>query len=146
MRGVEDSAYVSAACMCLFSAMLSAISAYSSGYTVIAEDVLPVLITQSPSSLIRTQELASSNSKSCSSSMRLANSGSCFKLRFLLRTSHSGSGRAVEAPETVYTGTVDWLVSFIVAPLGQQRARRKELEIFLNNDAFRKLSVGPTPN
>lgn len=67
----------------------------------------PVLITQSPSSLTRTQELASSNSKSWSSSILLANSGSCFKLRFRLRASQSGRGRAVDEPETVYTGTAE---------------------------------------
>lgn len=61
----------------------------------------PVLTTQSPSSLALTHALASSNSKSCKSSMRLAYSGSCFKLRFLLRASHSGKGRAVDDPEIV---------------------------------------------
>jgi len=68
---------------------------------------------QSPSSLTRMQLLASSNSKSCRSSMRFAYSESCFKLRFRLRASHSGNGRAVEEPEMVYTGTAPWFVSFI---------------------------------
>lgn len=61
----------------------------------------PVLMTQFPSSLTLTQELASSNSKSCSNSTRLANSGSCFKLLFRLRMSQSGRGRAVEEPAIV---------------------------------------------
>jgi len=78
---------------------------------------IPVLTTQSSSSLTRTHELASSNSKSWRSSIRLANSGSCFKLRFRLRASHSGRGRAVEEPEIVYTGTADVFVSFIVPAL-----------------------------
>lgn len=93
---------------------------------------LPVLITQSPSSLTRTQELASSNSKSCSSSMRFAYSGSCFRLLFLFRASHSGRGLAVEAPAMVYTGTAEGLLSFIVEvnalcelPKGRRPAGKK---------------------
>ncbi|KAL9117165.1 MAG: hypothetical protein Q9187_006302 [Circinaria calcarea] len=45
--------------------------------------------------------------------MRLAYSGSFFKLRFRFLASHSGNGRAVEDPEIVYTGTVEWFDSFI---------------------------------
>jgi hypothetical protein len=41
---------------------------------------VPVDMTQSPSSLTRTHWLASSKSKSCSNSTRLANSGSFFRL------------------------------------------------------------------
>lgn len=74
---------------------------------------LPVLMSQFPSSLTRTHELASSNSKSCSSSILFANSGSFFRLRFRLRMSHSGSGRAVFAPAMVYTGTAECVESFI---------------------------------
>lgn len=75
---------------------------------------VPVLITHSPSSLTRTHWLASSNSKSCSSSTRFAYSASCFRLRFRLRASHSGRGRAVDAPAMVYTGTTLGLESFIL--------------------------------
>ena len=64
------------------------------------EDV-PVLITHSPSSLTLTHWLASSNSKSCSSSMRLAYSGSFLRLLFRFLASHSGRGLAVEEPEIV---------------------------------------------
>lgn len=38
----------------------------------VQDSLLPVLIAHSPSSLTLTQELASSNSKSCSNSMRFA--------------------------------------------------------------------------
>jgi hypothetical protein len=72
-----------------------------------------VLITQWPSSLTLTQELASSKPKSCNSSILLANSGSCFKLRFRCRISQSGRGRAVEEPAMVYTGTAEFVESFI---------------------------------
>lgn len=63
--------------------------------------VIPVLITHCKSSLTLMHWLASSNSKSCKSSMRLAYSGSFFRLRLRLRASHSGSGRAVDEPEMV---------------------------------------------
>jgi hypothetical protein len=76
---------------------------------------IPVLITQSPSSLALTQELASSKSKSCRSSTRFANSGSCLRLLFLFLISQSGSGLAVSEPEIVYTGTAERLEIFIVA-------------------------------
>lgn len=82
-------------------------------------DALPVLINHSPSSLTLTHELASSNSKSCNSSMRFANSASCFKLRFRLRISQSGSGRAVEEPAMVYTGTAEFVESFMVVVFRQ---------------------------
>lgn len=39
--------------------------------------------------------------------MRLAYSGSLFRLRFRFLASHSGSGRAVDEPDMVYTGTAD---------------------------------------
>lgn len=42
--------------------------------------------------------------------MRLAYSGSDFKLRLRFRASHSGKGRAVDDPEMVYTGTAEELV------------------------------------
>lgn len=74
---------------------------------------LPVLITHCPSSLIRTHWLASSNSKSWRSSTRFAYSGSALRLRFRCLASHSGSGRAVDEPEIVYTGTAELLESFI---------------------------------
>lgn len=67
----------------------------------------PVLITHWPSSLTRIHWLASSNSKSCKSSIRFAYSGSFLRLRFRFLASHSGSGRAVEEPEMVYTGTAE---------------------------------------
>lgn len=70
-------------------------------------DRIPVLITHSPSSLTLTHWLASSNSKSWRSSIRLAYSGSFFRLRFRFLASHSGRGRAVEEPEIVYTGTAE---------------------------------------
>lgn len=73
-----------------------------------------MLINQLPSSLTLTHELASSNSKSCNSSTRFANSASCFKLRFRLRINQSGSGRAVDEPATVYTGTAEFVESFMV--------------------------------
>ena len=76
---------------------------------------IPVLITHWPSSLTLTHWLASSNSKSCNSSIRLAYSGSVFRLRFRFRASHSGRGRAVEEPEMVYTGTAEWLLILIVS-------------------------------
>lgn len=68
---------------------------------------IPVLMTHSPSSLTLMHWLASSNSKSCRSSIRLAYSGSFFRLRFRFLASHSGRGRAVEEPEIVYTGTAE---------------------------------------
>lgn len=67
----------------------------------------PVLMTHCPSSLTRTHWLASSNSKSCRSSIRLAYSGSFLRLRFRFFASHSGRGRAVDEPEMVYTGTAE---------------------------------------
>src|SRR5436190_23651665 len=70
-------------------------------------------MTQFPSSLTRTHELASSNSKSCNNSIRFANSGSFLRLRLRLRMSHSGSGRAVFAPAMVYTGTTEWVEIFM---------------------------------
>lgn len=88
----------------------------------------PVLITQSPSSLTRTHWLASSNSKSWRSSIRFAYSESFLRLRFLFLASHSGSGLAVDEPEIVYTGTADWLLSFIL--------------LYHNFDVFRKFG-GP---
>lgn len=75
---------------------------------------IPVLITHWPSSLTLTHWLASSNSKSCNSSIRLAYSGSVLRLRFRFRASHSGRGRAVEEPEMVYTGTAEWLLILIL--------------------------------
>lgn len=75
---------------------------------------VPVLITQLPSGEMRTQEDASSNSKSWSSSIRFAYSVSFFKLRLRLRASHSGKGRALEAPAMVYTGTEACVESFMV--------------------------------
>ena len=74
---------------------------------------LPVETTHSPSSEILIHELDSSKPKSWSNSTRFAYSGSFFKLRFLWRTRCSGSGRAVELPETVYTGTDEAFVSFM---------------------------------
>lgn len=74
----------------------------------------PVLMTQSPSSDTLMHWLASSNSKSWRSSTRLVYSISFLRLRFRFLASHSGSGRAVDEPDIVYTGTAPWLVSFIV--------------------------------
>lgn len=76
---------------------------------------LPVLITHSPSSLTRTHWLASSNSKSCRSSTRFAYSGSDLRLRFRFLASPSGNGRAVEEPEIVYTGTEEFVESFMAS-------------------------------
>jgi len=45
--------------------------------------------------------------------MRLAYSGSVLRLRFRFLASHSGSGRAVDEPDIVYTGTAEWLLIFI---------------------------------
>src|SRR5215469_3856666 len=70
-------------------------------------------MTQFPSSLTRTHELASSNSKSCNNSIRFANSGSFLRLRLRLRISHSGSGLAVFAPAMVYTFTAEWVEIFM---------------------------------
>jgi len=72
-------------------------------------------MTQSPSSLTRTQALASSNSKSCNNSTRFWYSASFFKLRFLFLASQSGIGLAVSLPDMVYTGTSWGFVSFILA-------------------------------
>lgn len=74
----------------------------------------PVLITHWPSSLARIHWLASSNSKSCKSSTRLAYSGSFLRLRFRFLANHSGRGRAVDEPEIVYTGTAEWLLIFMM--------------------------------
>ena len=52
--------------------------------------------------------------------MRLAYSGSLFRLRFRFLASHSGSGRAVEEPEIVYTGTAEWFDNFIFAVRSRQ--------------------------
>ena len=82
--------------------------------------VLPVLITHSPSSLILTHWLASSNSKSCSNSTRFAYSLSFFRLRFRFLASHSGNGRAVPSPAIVYTGTDESVVSFILLASARQ--------------------------
>lgn len=60
--------------------------------------------------------------------MRFAYSGSCFKLRFRFRASHSGNGRAVEEPEIVYTGTVPWLDNFI-SLLFSSASEAGELEV-----------------
>lgn len=73
-----------------------------------------MLITHWPSSLTRIHWLASSNSKSCRSSTRLAYSGSFLRLRFRFLASHSGRGRAVDEPEIVYTGTAEWLLIFMM--------------------------------
>ena len=83
--------------------------------------ILPVLITHSPSSLILTHWLASSNSKSCSSSTRFAYALSFFRLRFRFLASHSGNGRAVPSPAIVYTGTDESVVSFILPASARQR-------------------------
>ena len=72
-------------------------------------------MTQWPSSLTLTHELASSKPKSCRSSTRFANSGSCLRLRLRCRINQSGSGRAVEDPAIVYTGTAEFVESFIAA-------------------------------
>ena len=45
--------------------------------------------------------------------MRVAYSGSFFRLLFRFLANHSGRGRAVEEPEMVYTGTAEWLLIFM---------------------------------
>lgn len=49
--------------------------------------------------------------------MRLANSGSFFKLRRRFLISHSGKGLALFDPDIVYTGTVAWLLGLILGLL-----------------------------
>jgi hypothetical protein len=63
---------------------------------------VPELMIQLPSSLTRTQLLASSNSNSWSSSKLLRFSASYLDDLFLRRASQSGNGLAVEGPATVY--------------------------------------------
>ena len=124
--------------------MLSAIRSACriSHLTVLLRRHSPVLMTHWPSSLTRTHWLASSNSKSCSSSTRLAYSASFLRLRFRFRASHSGSGRAVDAPAMVYMGTAPWLVSFIVATRRQKLyCNVSELLNFFAGPAIRSASA-----